>query len=171
MSIYKVVRIPRPDGLDPAKLSEYHRFLNDTIFPLVDELQDAGLIEGYDFLTRSDIDLRLWILGKAKLERIRAVLRGRDLPDTLDDFAPAEAGEDRTILLDLLHRDVQQVRTLLQDTSGERSIQDVVHWFLNQYGLSNASEVQWHFEQACAWFHTIRVQAQGPREDHAADAT
>ena len=61
MTRYRKVTIPRPDGFDLSRLGAYHLLLRDQVYPLVDNLLADGLIEGYDFLSHTGVDLRLWI--------------------------------------------------------------------------------------------------------------
>jgi hypothetical protein len=151
MTIYKKVEVPRPDGFDSKRRAEYHALLRTSVFPLVDELVDSGLAEGYDFLTHSGIDLRLWLADTADLTDVQARLRTHGLPDQLADFAPAETGEDRMRLLHMLQRGAEQVRALMDDGGRCRSADEVVHWFLNQYGLHNIHELEFHRASAAAW--------------------
>ena len=151
MTRYLKVTIPRPDGFRAANRGAYHFLLQDRIYPLVDELRRQSLIEGYDFLSHTGIDLRLWVPESVEPSQIQAHLRQRGLPDQLVDYAPSETGLDREILLDLLHRSAEQLRTLLEDQGQRHHLEEVVHWLLNQYGLHNRHEIRFHLACASSW--------------------
>ena len=151
MTLYKKVEIPRTDGFDESRQPEYHRLLLGSVFPLVDDLIASGLAEGYDFLSHTGLDLRLWLRDDADITAVQARLRALGLPDRLVDYPPAETGEDRLRLLEMLRRGAENVRALLEDAGTNRQLYEPVHWFLNQYGLHNRQEVQFHERQAAAW--------------------
>jgi len=151
MTLYMKVAIPRADGFDEARLSDYHRLLLDSVFPLVDDLMASGLAEGYDFLSHTGLDLRLWLSDDADISAIQERLRARDLPASLVDQPPAETGDDRLRLLAMLMRSAENVRALLEDAGAKRELYEPVHWFLNQYGFHNRHEVGFHERQAAAW--------------------
>ena len=159
MTIYKKVEIPRSDGFDSSRRAAYHDLLRTSVFPLVDELVSCGLAEGYDFLTHSGIDLRLWLADDASLTEVQSCLRRHGLPDQLVDWAPAETGEDRVRLLSMLQRGAEQVRALMDDGGRCRSPEEVVHWFLNQYGLHNLHEIEFHRASAATWENQLRSRS------------
>lgn len=159
MTQYKKVEIPRTDGFDARRLQEYHQLLMQFVFPFVDDLVQDGLADGYDFLSHSGVDLRLWLSDDADLAEVRKRLRQRGLPETLVDYAPEETGEDRVRLLSILRRGAEQVRDLLEDHSDLWRPEEVVHWFLNQYGLHNTHEAQFHESQASAWKRQLEANS------------
>jgi hypothetical protein len=159
MTLSKKVEIPRSDGFNPAKLLEYHALMLSSVFPLVDELMRSGFAEGYDFLTHSSIDLRLWLRDDVDITVVQERLRAACLPDALVDFAPAETGPDRTRLLGILMRGAESVRALLEDAGAARQLYEPVHWFLNQYGLHNWQEVEFHERQAAAWKQQLNASS------------
>lgn len=137
-----MVKIPRPDASNPNRRADYHDLLLTRVFPLADSLIEGGLAEGYDFLSHSALDLRLWLIDAVDLEAVRKLLRKHDLPDQLEDHPPAETGIERTRLLQVPQRGAEQVRSVLQDDTHARGPEEVLHWFLNQYGLHNQDEVR-----------------------------
>ena len=154
MRTLKLVKLPRPaDTL--ADLANFHRYLKATLFPLIDALRAAELIDTWDFLTHNgaapSIDLRLWVRDESFATEVKKLLKERGLPDQLEDCAPAETQAQRELLLTLLCQSAGQIRTLLSDPSGLRTIEEVVHWLLNQYGMSNQYESAWHLRQAEVW--------------------
>ena len=161
MIVYKVVRITRPDSLDPSRIDEYHRCLRQVVFPLVDQLEATGLIAGYDFLTHQHIDLRLWILDSERVGAVRDILEQRGLPSDLSDFAPAETGAERDRLLAILNHSAKQVRRIVEDATGLRTHAELVHWQLNQFGLTNLGEAEFHARQAATWMTQLSRQ-EGP---------
>jgi hypothetical protein len=160
MTSFKKIQIPRPDGLDQSRLPEYHALLRNSVFPLVDELAEAGLIEGFDFLTHSALDLRLWIRDDADLAAVRQKLREAGFPNELVDFPPAETGAERTRLLEILMISAQTIRALIEDPSTQRTLSEPIHWILNQYGLHNVHEIDFHERLAAGWRQQLGLPPQ-----------
>ena len=148
MTRYLKVTIARPDGFRARHRGAYHVLLRDRVYPLVDELQRLGMIEGYDFLSHSGLDLRLWVADDTSVAHIQDHLRNKGLPDQLVDDPPSENGLDRELLLAILQRSAEQTRDLLEDGGRTRRLEELVHWLLNQWGLHNRDEVRFH--EACA---------------------
>jgi hypothetical protein len=150
MRLYKTIELPRSKDL-PA----YHAYLKTVVYPLVEGLREANLIEAYDFLTHGDgsphIDLRFWITAKANEAEVVNVLKERGLPSQLRDGVQAEPDPDRELILRLLHNGAEQIRALISDSRGLCTIEEVVHWLLNQYGMGNAAESAWHAKESEAW--------------------
>ena len=144
MTTYKIVDIPRPNGL-----AVYHTLLRSEVFPATDALDAEGLIEGFDFINHEFLELRLWIPANGDETRIREVLTNHSLPTDMRDGAPSETGQDRTHFLEVMFRNVEQIQ-LLVEPGQARNIEEVVHWFLNQWGFSNEIEIAWHKDQARA---------------------
>lgn len=151
MPVFKKIEVPRSDSFDEKRRLEYHTLLRESVFPFIDESMAHGLADGYDFLSHSSLDLRLWLRDRISLPQVQELARRYRLPDQLIDWAPAETGDDRVRLLEMLRRGAQQVRALLEDGGRCRSVDEVVHWFLNQYGFHNAHEIQFHESAAAAW--------------------
>jgi len=150
VTTYKIVDIPRPNGL-----AVYHTLLRSEVFPATDTLDAEGLIEGFDFINHEFLELRLWIPANGNETRIQEVLANHSLPTHMRDGTPDENDQDRVHFFAVMRGNVEQIRELLMAPGQAKDIDDVIHWFLNQWGFSNQTEIAWNVDQAKMWFKTI----------------
>ena len=157
MPVFKMIRVPRPDRLDPARIDEYHAFLLNTVYPAIDDLQSERLIQGYDFLSHGGLELRLWLPDPPELRAVKATLEKYGLPTELQSGDPAETGTDREALLRELNQGAELIRLIVQQTAKEAALSQLVHYLLNQYGFGNLKEAEWHDFQAKIW-RSVAIQ-------------
>ena len=158
--ILKEVHIPRTDGFDLARLSDYHVLLREKVFPAISRIEALASFLGYGFLTHSQLDLRMWFTDAVDLAEVDAILEANDLPRVHGDYNPAEEGGEREILLKILYHNAELIRALVMKPNA-RSIDEVVHWVLNSFGFHNLSEAQWHLRRAGESYSVVIAQLGG----------
>jgi hypothetical protein len=149
-----VVHLARLDDLSP-----YRDFLTTRLYPAIDGLTSARLIDGYYFL-RHDVTLDLCL-------RVRPGVDEKALADGLrkQRISQQPAKDPGSISVEEVDRlnAVSRLVRLLQEAGNTASaFQYAVHYACNQLGLCNAGEAAWHALQVDVWLSSALRQSALP---------
>jgi hypothetical protein len=164
-------RVGRPDDLrKPEQRSRYDEHLKETIFPLVEELRERGLVTNAHFLTHpvqapneptpkeADLCLYVRVPDERSLADVKQVLAANGLASEAEAADPAEEGELREVFLSGLSSVCDLVASVLNHSDPTKFHREVIHYLNNGLGMTNVEEAALHIGEALGWLTTVNMQ-------------
>jgi len=142
---------------DKSRFEKHKKFLNEKVFPALDELTGKALIYNYHIL--HGFDLRFKYAHESKLNELREVLNKHGITERIEDY-PGDTPERLKILK--LNTDIARLIVNQAQENAITLLDECQHYQAQSLGLNSEEEVKFNLSRTIAWYAQVNYGTVSP---------